>query len=359
MPDMTGATPADPTGETPSGVSAGHRLTAGLTVGGRVTVRHRLPASDGAAGAAGWATDVVGELVSRDDETLVVTGRSGPVPVRRADVVAAKDVPPPPSRPGPAHQRIGVDDLQRLMDRGWPATDARDLGDWRLRFAGGFTGRANSVLAVGDPRMPVGAAVDAAEAWYAERDAPALFQVVGGRGFDPAATPLGAELVSRGYVVGGGRPDWQRVLVMTALADDIPALTESSAPVVADATLTPEWLMTYGEQRSVVPGVTEAVLTGCDGLFMWVRDPDTHRMVALTMATVQTGWSGVFGLWVHPDHRRRGLARDLTAAVGMLARGKQRPAVYLQVSADNAAARGLYESMGFTVHHEYSYLRRP
>lgn len=50
---------------------------------------------------------------------------------------------------------------------------------------------------------------------------------------------------------------------------------------------------------------------------------------------------------VHPDHRRRGIARALTErAVGYLSRQNE-PSVWLQVSEENEAAIHLYRSIGF------------
>jgi GNAT superfamily N-acetyltransferase len=376
MPDMTGEPTRDPAAETGPGSTpltgsagtpgstdtTGHRLTAGLTVGGRVVVRYRL-----AEGSDAGATDFVGELVARNEDFLVVDARAGQggrqterVMLVRADVIAAKDVPPPASQPGRAHQRVSADDLERLMARGWAATSRKGLGDWLLRSASGFTGRANSVLAVGDPSLPIDKAIDFAESWYAEHDAPALFQLHGPTGFDVAEQPLGKALIERGYLPGGGRPEWSRVLVLTGLSAQVPPLTTESVPVTADAQLSPEWLMAYAEQRSVVPGTTEAVLTGSEGqLFLSVRDEPTGRIIGIARMAIHAGWAGIFGLWVHPEHRRRGIASTIVSAIAMVARENNMPAMYLQVSGDNTDGVAFWSRLGFTVHHEYTYLARP
>ena len=377
MPDMTGDPthgPADETastgipqaaGESRPGARSGggapgaqdtegHRASAGLTVGGRVVVRYRLE------GAEASATDFLGELVARNDDFLIVDTRSERVKLIRADVIAAKDVPPPASRPGRAHERVSADDLERLMARGWQALDRGGLGDWVLRASEGFTGRANSALVVGDPSLPLDKAINFVERWYAERGLPAMFQVHGQPGFEVSSDPTGAALLDRGYTAGGGRAQWERVLVMTGPSAAVPPLTEESTPVTADAELQLEWLMAYGEQRSIVPGATEAVLTGSEGqLFLSVRDPGSGRITALARMAIHPGWAGVFGLWVHPDHRREGLGSTLVSAVAMVARENNMPAIYLQVSADNAEAVAFWEGLGFTVHHEYTYLVRP
>lgn len=64
--------------------------------GRRVVVRYLLP--------SGQATDALGELLSMDDETVVVDGKRGVERIARAAIVAAKEVPPPPE-PRPARVR--------------------------------------------------------------------------------------------------------------------------------------------------------------------------------------------------------------------------------------------------------------
>ncbi len=377
MPDMNGEPTHGPTDETNSDTGSrtdsqtgsrgaagtsvpvgtdtpGHRLTAGLTIGSRVVVRYRLEEGEGAA-----ATDFLGELVARNADFLIVDTKTERVKLIRADVLAAKDVPPPASRAGRPHERVSADDLEKLMAKGWQAVDRGGVGDWVLRASGGFTGRANSVLVVGDPSLPVERAIDFAEKWYADRERPAIFQVHGGTGFDPTEQPAVAALLERGYVVGGGRDNWQRVLVMTGLSAAVPPLTEQSATVTADAQLQLDWLTAYGEQRSIVPGATEAVLTGSDGqLFLSVRDPQTNAIIGLARLAIHPGWAGIFGLWVHPDHRRSGLATTIVSAAVMVARENNMPAMYLQVSDDNAAGVAFWQGLGFTVHHEYTYVAK-
>ncbi|MEJ1155034.1 hypothetical protein [Microbacterium marmarense] len=60
--------------------------------GARVVVRYILP--------TGQATDALGELLSADEQTLVVDGKHGIATIPRGAVIAAKEVPPaPPRRP--------------------------------------------------------------------------------------------------------------------------------------------------------------------------------------------------------------------------------------------------------------------
>jgi hypothetical protein len=57
--------------------------------GARVVVRYLLP--------SGQATDALGELLSSDAVTVVVDGKRGVERIAVADIIAAKEVPPPPA----------------------------------------------------------------------------------------------------------------------------------------------------------------------------------------------------------------------------------------------------------------------
>jgi hypothetical protein len=57
--------------------------------GARVVVRYLLP--------SGQATDALGELLSADETTVVVDGKRGVETIAVADIIAAKEVPPPPA----------------------------------------------------------------------------------------------------------------------------------------------------------------------------------------------------------------------------------------------------------------------
>jgi len=59
------------------------------------------------------------------------------------------------------------------------------------------------------------------------------------------------------------------------------------------------------------------------------------------------GWF-ISNLAVHPDYRRRGIARGLVSAGVQMAQQKGARRISLEVRADNFAARRLYEELGFT-----------
>ena len=107
-----------------------------------------------------------------------------------------------------------VEDLERAAALHWQAPETEPLGEWRLRAAAGFTGRANSALPVGDPGLPLPEAVAAVEDWYRRRDLRPMIVLPQGAGPDP----LPAYLAERSWVPRPGP-----AFVMTAEIADIPA----------------------------------------------------------------------------------------------------------------------------------------
>ena len=113
--------------------------------------------------------DVLGDLIEVTDDRLRVRTRRGEVDVDTTAITAGHPVPPAPVRAAPPHRAISVGSLELVMAQHWQAAEQDWLGGWLLRATGGFTNRANSVLAVGEPGMPMDVAVLEVTDWYAER----------------------------------------------------------------------------------------------------------------------------------------------------------------------------------------------
>ena len=79
------------------------------------------------------------------------------------------------------------------------------------------------------------------------------------------------------------------------------------------------------------------------------------EVVSLGRSVVRNGLMGVFQIATAPSARRQGYAHRIVQS--LLYWGRQQGAMraYLQVVADNIAARSLYRSMGFKTLYGYTY----
>lgn len=315
-------------------------------VGQRVVVRYRLPRGNGPA-----ATDVLGILDRVDDAQVVVrTSDDQTVTVARCDIVAARVVPIR------AVARRDVRDLEAAALLGWQAAEVTRHRGWLLRASSGFTGRGNSVLPLVTPDEPLDDAVTAAEQWYDARGLRPAFQVI---------EPLGAE-VTETLDRRGWPPRADRTLVMTAPLDAMPAGPDDVDIPIADRP-DDDWLAQYHYRGGELPATAREIIAGTGSTGPAVLGFASARVDAATAAIARgavttspagRSWLGVTAVEVAPEHRRRGLATAVMAALAGWARRHGATGCYVQVATENTAAQHTYTALGFTGHHHYHYRRR-
>ncbi|MGW6710671.1 GNAT family N-acetyltransferase [Streptomyces sp. NPDC054956] len=325
-------------------ITAGGRLEIRITpadVGKRVSVRR----VEGGSGGAFAFTDTVGVLTSWNRGVLTITRKTGEsVRIPESALVAGKVVPAAPARRrGPA---ASFEELSRTAARSWVPLESEPLGEWTLRASAGFTRRANSVLALGDPGAPLDDALARVTSWYAERGLPAYVQAATGA----AGTQelLCAGLEDRGWVREVSAEVWTGGLAVLADVDD------AALPAVGDVTLNrapdEEWLGRYG--RVSDPEAARRVLTA--GPSVWFALLPGR---AIGRVVVDGRWAGFAAVEVAPEHRRQGLATAVMAVLARRALEEGASAAWLQVETENTGARALYDGMGFSAHHSYHHYR--
>jgi N-acetylglutamate synthase len=246
----------------------------------------------------------------------------GPVPVDAAEVVR----------------------LELAAARALPARDVvLDDGWWLRADDDVVVRRANAVFAGAPGADPLGRKLDRAERWYGERRRPVRFQL------SPASLPDGllAALRSRGYRFE------TPVLVMTR--DLEPAGSVTVAGVRLGDHADPNWAAAFAAALPVAEVPARSRLA---------REAPSPRAFATLadeacgVAVLGAGLVGVFDVATAPSARRRGHARRITAALLAWAAASGARRAYLQVAEGNAAARALYEGLGFRPAYRYVYAVR-
>ena len=301
-------------------------------------------------------SDTVGVLTSWDNGVLRITRKSGEsVRVAESALVAGKVVPAAPARRrGPA---ASYEELARVAARGWRPVESERLGEWELRAAAGFTRRANSVLPLGDPGLPLDDALTAVRRWYAARGLPAYVQTA--TGAEGTQELLCAELERRGWVREVTAELWTGGLAPVADLD------EGTSGVLLSRNADEAWLARY--RRKGVGEVALRVLGGGAPApgepSVWFAtvpgEPGASAPAAIGRCVVDGRWAGFAAVEVDPARRREGLATAVMAALAARALEEGASAAWLQVETDNEGARALYDRLGFAPHHAYHHYRAP
>lgn len=309
-------------------------------IGSRIVVRHET----GGVGPSGGPemTDVIGHVRTVAEGAVTIELRDGQM--RTVDLRTVTSWKPVPDRPVRRRRAVSVDpeELTRITSRGWPATESVPLGEWELRSASRFTGRANSVATTGSPGVPFEEALERVVAFYAERSAPTLAQVVVGSEND-------RRLAEAGWSPMDGYHGGAVVQVADLQRSYAPHPEARTSPTADD-----EWLSQYG--RVDDPAAARAVMEGPATVgFVSIGAP----VVAIGRVVVTGEWAGLSAVEVRPDSRRQGLGRRIveTSLAWAVEHGADK--AYLQTMRSNGAALALYAPYGFVDHHDYVYRQAP
>jgi ribosomal protein S18 acetylase RimI-like enzyme len=239
-----------------------------------------------------------------------------------------------------------VETLEKACSDAWPPQEQHRLGDWRLRWAGGFTGRANSALAIGDPGMPIADALRAVCDFAHSQGIPPAVQAVNG-----SRTEAG--IVAEGWRENVGHEAGHEVSVLVGDAMNA-AKNAGKVPATASVrdTPTPAWWELSAGTTEPTPAQRHVLGTGENGY-------GVVEVGGVTAGAVRVAVVGqvahISRLAVRPEFRRRGLGAELMYAASSWAKERGAVREVLQVSVSNAPALALYRELGFTEHHRYRY----
>lgn len=238
--------------------------------------------------------------------------------------------------------------LEEMNLNAWPALKTVHLDGWLVRSSGGDTRRVNSVNVFGPGTLPLADKVGRAERIYRELGRRCLFRVT------PLADSALPDLLSeRDYASEGATFVQTAEIGQTPMPDGVEILSRVSDTWLAAALAIRG--IEGGEDRETFRMLHRAIAieTG------WALIRVDNKAVACGCVSVERGWSGLTGIYVHKDARGRGLARKITAGLISWARNQGARRTWLQVDQTNEPAISLYSSLGFRTSYTYHYRVAP
>jgi ribosomal protein S18 acetylase RimI-like enzyme len=229
----------------------------------------------------------------------------------------------------------------------WPATQQIIYDGWLLRFGGGYTRRSNSVTPLYESTLDLDAKITYCAARYAERNLRPTFRIT------PFDTSSGLD----------------RALERRSYRLEAPSLTQASD--LSRLTLTPpdgnlrddpldSWIVQFCRLRDDSPAILQAhraiLQTIPSRCFLGTLADASGAVVGCGVAVLEGAYVGLFDVIVDPARRGQGYGSALMAGLLHWARTGGARYAYLQVMAQNAPARHIYEAkFGFETVYEYWY----
>ena len=248
--------------------------------------------------------------------------------------------------------------LSRIEDAGINASappQQRWVDGWLLRHSPGKAKRARCVQAVADGRLPLAERLALCQAVMDEAGLPMVVRITPfsrPAGLDDALAALGWHLHDDTRVMVAPRCPSQAELLPDGLL-----WQQQDAATYAD---------TVGALRGSPPAQRQAhaqrlALSPVPYQGWVLRDatPGPGGQPGPVLACGQTAAEadlvGLYDVFTHPQARGRGLARILCSHLLAQAHAAGARTAYLQVDADNHAARSIYRRLGFADAYAYHY----
>ncbi|MEM7250995.1 MAG: GNAT family N-acetyltransferase [Pseudomonadota bacterium] len=236
----------------------------------------------------------------------------------------------------------------------WPALRQTLYDGWLLRYANGYTKRANSVNVLYPGSLGLEEKLRYAGQFYHSQGLPTIFRLT-----PLAPSALDETLANLGY------PKIDPTDVMTRRLDDASSLATPRVGfndvAVVEASID-DWLDAFCHcQRSALEHhqthrcMLRAILATSFFLYLKVGD----EPVACGFGVVDGEYLGLFDFITHSNFRRRGLAGRLLHALCMAGRRAGAQRAYLQVVHANEGARSVYQRAGFQDTYQYWYRVSP
>ncbi|PYE47672.1 acetyltransferase (GNAT) family protein [Paenibacillus barcinonensis] len=236
--------------------------------------------------------------------------------------------------------------IEELTLNHWQPLSTALYDGWVLRFANGYSKRANSVQPIYTSTLDVHEKIITCENFYNSNQLSTIFKIT------PFVQPENIDelLQHRGYTVV------DPTIVQLRHLDNL----ETPEPVdihIAEQ-LTDEWLhhlcrlsSVNEESRKTMTQMLQNVRAHTCFITLSVDS----QVAACGFGVLERGVIGLHDIITAASYRNRGLAEQMI--LHLLHWGKQRGAQssYLQVVADNAPARRLYKKLGYTDAYTYWY----
>ncbi|MBA4496392.1 GNAT family N-acetyltransferase [Paenactinomyces guangxiensis] len=228
---------------------------------------------------------------------------------------------------------------QELALNSWPSLQTLVRDGWLLRFADGYTKRANSIQPFFRPQSDFCSNIEVCESFYYKKGLDVVFKM----SEEAQPSVLDGELEKRGYEI----VDPTSVYCLSLKSLPVPKYKH----IQLSEKITNQWLDHFCtiqpeeiKNREIMKKMFQNIMP--EHRFATIKSDD-GGIAACGFAVLQDGKVGLFNIVTSQEYRRRGFAQSLIFHLLNWAKDNGASSAYLQVVCENIAAQKLYKKLGF------------
>lgn len=229
-----------------------------------------------------------------------------------------------------------------------PAIQTMCYDGWLLRFANGYTARANSVNMLYPSTIELETKVEECEEQYFSKQLPCIFKII-----DGSNHALDEMLQKRDYKV---------VTPTDLLVMDITKKEFERKACIITNEVTDEWLHAYFKFKKFMDyenyNTATQILQLIQNETLYCQIEQDGVSVACAFAVIERGYVFIGNVIVDEKYRGKGYGQQLCE--NLLAKAKEQGAhtAYLQVVQSNQVAYNLYKKLGYRKIYSYWYRKK-
>ncbi len=243
-----------------------------------------------------------------------------------------------------------IQTLEELSFNAWPALQTKLYDGWILRFANGYTKRANSINPLYHSTLQLQEKIKKCENEYEKQNLPVVFKLT----HDSHPRGIDNELEKRNYI----RLDETsvRVLKMSEYQYRKPE------GILIENGFSDDWFKDFVNcsnlKNETYQRTAKAVLQNILGQVVAVRKKMDDKTVGCGYGAIERGYIGIFDVIVDQNYRGKGLGQDIMDGILSAATDEKIENAYLSVVVGNAPAENLYRKLGFKEIYRYGYRKK-
>ena len=233
--------------------------------------------------------------------------------------------------------------IEEMSMNAHPSLNTVYYDGWYLRFAGGYTNRANSVNILNPSTLPIADKISYCEEMYTRLNLPTVFKIT------PLSLDLDTALAESNYSI---------VTKTNIMVMDIPKISTEGLSSVITNDMNESWQSNYfllNELSETAISLAKKIQSNILNQTLCATLSHNNEIVACGLCVIEHDYAGLFDIVVSAQHRRKGYGQDICASLISNAAKLGAKKVYLQVVANNSNAIKLYKKLGFMDQYQYWY----
>lgn len=234
---------------------------------------------------------------------------------------------------------------EELSMNAHPAIKTQLYDGWVLRFADGYTNRANSVNLIYPSTISINRKIDFCEEYYLAQNLPVVFKI----------TPLSLQSID-GLLEKRGYEKITPTNLMTKKRTDKFSNINNSK---ISEKISEEWQENYFKLNGIFDKQkiqTAKIIQGnIQNKVLCAMIEKADRIIACGLCVVERDYAGLYDIVVDSSFRGKGYGYEICTSLLSYAFQSGVKKAYLQVIVDNAPAVSLYKKMGFSDNYQYWY----